>query len=75
MRGLAEGGGRTPTTRVGSLPRPQAVADLLVAEDRGEPTERAEYEATLGAAVAGVDLVSDGEMGEISYATSVRHRA
>ncbi|MDP9363501.1 MAG: cobalamin-independent methionine synthase II family protein [Chloroflexota bacterium] len=71
------------TTHVGSLPRPQEVVDLLFAEDRGEPIDRDEYDATMAAAVAeavrrqaavGIDLVSDGEMSKISYATYVRHR-
>jgi 5-methyltetrahydropteroyltriglutamate--homocysteine methyltransferase len=75
--------GRILTTHVGSLPRPQAVVDLLFAEDRGEPLDRAQYDATMREAVAeavrrqvaaGVDLVSDGEMSKISYATYIRHR-
>ena len=74
---------RILTTHVGSLPRPQAVVDLLFAEDRGGPLDRAAYDATMGAAVAeavrrqvaaGVDLISDGEMSKISYATYIRHR-
>ena len=71
------------TTHVGSLPRPQDVVDLLFAEDRGDPVDPAAYDRTMVAAVvdvvrrqldAGVDLVSDGEMSKISYATYVRHR-
>ncbi len=77
------GTARILTTHVGSLPRPQAVVDLLFAEDRGEALDHARYDATIGAAVAeavrrqaeaGVDLVSDGEMSKISYATYIRHR-
>jgi len=71
------------TTHVGSLPRPQAVVDLLFAEDRGDPVDPVAYDRTMADAVAdvvrrqldaGVDLVSDGEMSKISYATYVRHR-
>jgi 5-methyltetrahydropteroyltriglutamate--homocysteine methyltransferase len=74
---------RILTTHVGSLPRAQAVVDLLFAEDRGEGVDRAQYDATMAAAVgdiverqmqAGVDVVSDGEMSKISYATYIRHR-
>src|SRR5262249_10780102 len=74
---------RILTTHVGSLPRPQAVVDLLFAEDRGESPDDATFDATLGSAVrdavsrqheAGLDIVSDGEMGKISYATYIRHR-
>lgn len=71
------------TTHVGSLPRPQAVADLLFAQDRGDPVDPGEFEEVIGQAVrdvvarqvqAGVDVVSDGEMSKISYATYIRHR-
>jgi len=74
---------RILTTHVGSLPRPQDVVDLVLAEDAGEPVDRATFERVVGAAVAdrvrrqaevGVDLVSDGEMSKIGYATYIRHR-
>jgi 5-methyltetrahydropteroyltriglutamate--homocysteine methyltransferase len=74
---------RILTTHVGSLPRPQEVVDLLFAQDRGEATDEKKFDATIGGAVAdavnkqaqaGVDIVSDGEMGKISYATYIRHR-
>jgi 5-methyltetrahydropteroyltriglutamate--homocysteine methyltransferase len=74
---------RILTTHVGSMPRPQAVVDMLFAEDRGEAFERAAYDATMQQAVseivgkqqaAGVDIPSDGEMSKISYATYIRHR-
>ena len=74
---------RILTTHVGSLPRPQNVVDFLFAEDRGEPYDRAQYDETMRQAVAitvtnetesGVDIVSDGEMSKIGYATYIRHR-
>jgi 5-methyltetrahydropteroyltriglutamate--homocysteine methyltransferase len=74
---------RILTTHVGSLPRPQEVVDLLFAQDRGEAVDAAKFNATISGAVvdainkqssAGVDIVSDGEMGKISYATYIRHR-
>ncbi len=74
---------RILTTHVGSLPRPQNVVDFLFAEDRGEAYDRARYDETMREAVAltarrqtgsGVDIVSDGEMSKISYATYIRHR-
>ncbi|RME60202.1 MAG: epoxyalkane--coenzyme M transferase, partial [Caldilineae bacterium] len=52
-------------------------------EDRGEPFDRAAYDAVMRRAVAdtvgkqreaGVSIVSDGEMSKISYATYIRHR-
>ncbi len=74
---------RILTTHVGSLPRPQDVVDCLFAQDRGEPDETAQFEEVIGRAVedvvrkqaqVGLDVVSDGEMSKISYATYIRHR-
>src|ERR1700722_914049 len=82
-RGLAMPDERILTTHVGSLPRPQDVVDLGLAEDRGETVDRAAYDRLVLDAVrdrvrcqvdAGVDLVSDGEMSKIGYATYIRHR-
>jgi 5-methyltetrahydropteroyltriglutamate--homocysteine methyltransferase len=59
------------------------VIDIVSAEDRGELVDRAKYDALVLAAVrdrvrrqieAGVDVVSDGEMSKIGYATYIRHR-
>jgi 5-methyltetrahydropteroyltriglutamate--homocysteine methyltransferase len=74
---------RILTTHVGSLPRPQDVVDVLFAQDRGEPIDEAQFEKVVGDAVkevvrkqveAGVDIIDDGEMSKISYATYIRHR-
>jgi 5-methyltetrahydropteroyltriglutamate--homocysteine methyltransferase len=74
---------RILTTHVGSLPRPQDVVDLLFAQDRGEAYDRARFEDTMRRAVGeavrqqakvGLDIVNDGEMSKISYATYIRHR-
>ena len=74
---------RMLTTHVGSLPRPQEVVDFLFAQDRGDAYDSAAFDATMRRAVsdavakqvaAGVDVVSDGEMSKISYATYIRHR-
>jgi len=74
---------RILTTHVGSLPRPQAVVDQLFAEDQAQSLDRTAYDAVMRRAVskavqkqkeAGVDIVSDGEMSKISYATYIRHR-
>src|SRR5277367_4085125 len=74
---------RILTTHVGSLPRPQSVVDFLFAQDRGEAYDPVKFDATIRWGVleavqkqldAGVDIVSDGEMGKISYATYIRHR-
>ena len=74
---------RILTTHVGSLPRPAEVVELLFALDAGEPVQDARLERALRDAVedrvarqleAGVDLVCDGEMSKIGYATYIRHR-
>ena len=74
---------RILTTHVGSLPRPQAVVDQVFAEDKGQPVDRVEFERIIGEGVAevvkkqadaGIDIVSDGEMSKIGYATYIRHR-
>ena len=69
-------------THVGSLPRSQAVVDMLFAREReGEP--HAGFDAVMTEAVseavrrqveAGIDVVSDGETSKISYATYVKDR-
>lgn len=74
---------RILTTHVGSLPRSEAVTDMVFAEEKGERMEPAARHALLAGAVdavvarqceAGVDVVSDGEMSKISYVTYMRHR-
>ena len=74
---------RILTTHVGSLPRSSAVTDLVLAAERGDSIDAAHFHDVIGAAVdtvvarqiaAGVDLVSDGEMSKISYATYIKDR-
>jgi 5-methyltetrahydropteroyltriglutamate--homocysteine methyltransferase len=74
---------RILTTHVGSMPRPQYVVDQLFAQDRGENYDPDEFDRVMSRAVrevaqkqvdAGVDIISDGEMSKISYATYIRHR-
>ena len=75
--------GRIATTHVGSLPRGPEVTDLIFAKERGEAIDEARFSAVIAAAVdetvarqvaAGIDLVSDGEMSKISYATYIKDR-
>ena len=71
------------TTHVGSLPRSAEVTDLLFAAERGEQVDDRRFDEMMTAAVdetvrrqveAGIDLVSDGEMAKISYATYIKDR-
>ena len=74
---------RILTTHVGSLPRSQAVTDVLFGRERDEPRNAKADDAVIADAVqqvvkrqisAGVDVVSDGEMSKISYATYIARR-
>lgn len=74
---------RILTTHVGSLPRSKAVSDGVFAEENGELIDKTALQATISKAVqevvsrqveADVDVVSDGEMSKISYATYIKHR-
>jgi len=74
---------RILTTHVGSLPRPQDVVDMLFAQDAGTLADQVAFDDVMARAVtavvakqvaAGIDVVSDGEMSKISYATYIRHR-
>ena len=74
---------RILTTHVGSLPRSQAVTDVLFARERNEERDPVAAAAVISGAVmevvrrqvaSGVDVVSDGEMSKISYATYIADR-
>ena len=74
---------RILTTHVGSLPRSDAVTDLVFAAEREESVDPAVFDRVIGEAVdavvarqvaTGIDLVSDGEMSKISYATYIKDR-
>lgn len=73
---------RLLTTHVGSLPRSQAVTDVLFARERSEPLP-AQSDTVIADAVrsvvarqvgVGIDVVSDGETNKISYATYIKDR-
>ena len=74
---------RILTTHVGSLPRSQAVTDVLFAREHNEIADAkaaaqiiadATEEVVKRQVAAGIDVVSDGEMSKISYATYVADR-
>ena len=80
---MRAGPDRILTTHVGSLPRGQAVVDLLARKEGGEPYDAAAFDSTMAAAVcevvarqcaSGVDVVSDGEQSKPSYATYIKDR-
>ena len=74
---------RILTTHVGSLPRAQAVVDLLAKKECGADYDRTEFDVTMAGAVrdvvarqrtSGIDVVSDGEQSKPSYATYIKDR-
>jgi 5-methyltetrahydropteroyltriglutamate--homocysteine methyltransferase len=74
---------RILTTHVGSLPRSQAVTDVLFAREKAEIRDPDGAAQVIADAVrdvvrrqveTGVDVVSDGEMSKISYATYIADR-
>jgi 5-methyltetrahydropteroyltriglutamate--homocysteine methyltransferase len=74
---------RLLTTHVGSLPRSKAVSDGIFAEEREELADAEHHNRIVAQAVCdvvarqiatGIDVVSDGEMSKISYATYIKHR-
>ena len=74
---------RILTTHTGSLPRPERLADLLVARETLQPVDRDELAAEARRAVAdvvarqrevGLDVVNDGEMSKFMYATYIKDR-
>ena len=74
---------RILTTHTGSLPRPQPLIDLVLAQEKGGAIDARAFEAEVAKAVdgvvaqqvgCGIDIVSDGEMSKPSYATYITHR-
>ena len=74
---------RILTTHVGSLPRSAAVTDIVFGLEKGQDVPADQFVNVIGSAVrdvvgrqvkAGVDVVSDGEMSKISYATYIKER-
>ena len=74
---------RILTTHVGSLPRPGDLVQTMFAKQEGVPVDQAALDERTRTAVeevvrrqaeAGVDVVSDGEMGKPSYVTYISER-
>ncbi len=74
---------RILTSHVGSLPRPDNLSDLLLRREFGETVDPDVFASEVLAAVnnavarqieAGIDIVSDGEMSKIGYATYIKDR-
>jgi 5-methyltetrahydropteroyltriglutamate--homocysteine methyltransferase len=74
---------RILVTHVGSLVRTDELAQLLAAEQMGQPVDQGTYAATLRASVAdvvrkqvevGVDIPSDGEYGKLGWTSYVAAR-
>ena len=71
---------RILTTHVGSLPRPDDLAQMLAARDRRELSDMAAFETRVASGIAevvrlqtdaGIDVVNDGEWSKPDYSTYV----
>ena len=71
------------TTHVGSLPRSNELSELLFKKDKKEKFDLVQFDEVVKIEVErivkkqielGIDIVSDGEMSKISYATYVKDR-
>jgi 5-methyltetrahydropteroyltriglutamate--homocysteine methyltransferase len=67
---------RILTTHTGSLPRPPDLREMLLAKDRGEAVDQAQFDTRVSQAVrtvvrrqaeTGIDVISDGEMSKYSW--------
>ena len=74
---------RILTTHVGSLPRALDLSDMLLKKEFGEAQDEAVFDKRVHEAVrevvakqvaVGIDIVSDGEMSKIGYATYIKDR-
>jgi len=74
---------RILTTHTGSLPRPDRLVEIMYAKEEGKPVDGRSLAACVTDSVrevvarqheVGVDVVSDGEMSKLSYATYVTER-
>ena len=74
---------RILTTHVGSLPRNEALSELLVAREAGESYDQAQLDAEMDKAVrhvvakqkeAGIDIGNDGEQQRVGFQTYVPQR-
>jgi len=74
---------RILTTHTGSLPRPPELLRLLNERAEGQPVDEAEFRSQVASAIggavrrqvaAGIDVVSDGEMGKAGFANYVMDR-
>ncbi len=71
------------TTHVGSLPRSKKLSEILFKKDKNEVFDQLELDKIIEEDVSkivkkqidiGIDIISDGEMSKISYATYVKDR-
>ena len=74
---------RILTTHAGSLPRPDDVREMVLAEARGEPVDQALLDGRLRTSVAevvkrqiecGLDIVNDGELSKPNFTDYVLAR-
>ena len=71
------------TTHVGSLPRSKELSEIIFSKDKKELFDEKKFESLIKKNVdevvrrqidLGIDIISDGEMSKISYATYIKER-
>ena len=74
---------RILTTHVGSLARPTALLDVMREKENDRPYDHDEFRRLVRESVAdvvrkqaevGLDVITDGEMGKVTFATYVKER-
>jgi len=72
---------RIRTTHTGSLPRPDALVESILAREQGQPAPELEAQAAAAVSEAvrrqvetGIDIVNDGEMPRAAFARYVKDR-
>ncbi len=74
---------RILTTHVGSLPRPDELADMLLDREHGKAIDAETFATAAARAVKdivqrqieiGIDVISDGEMAKVGYSTYIKDR-
>ena len=74
---------RIITTHVGSLPRPERLAEILIERENGDPVDATEFRREAEAAIrwvvqkqleSGIDVGNDGEEPRIGFQTYVPQR-
>ena len=74
---------RILTTHAGSIPRGEALGEMLIDEEAGKPVDKSALQSNIDLRVshvlekqaeAGLDIINDGEQGRVGFQTYVTQR-